>query len=250
MAAISRTANIASKLGFAGAFAFMLGPILAEREWATAFISFRVFGLGLLICLLALIFGVIGLWATRPAAGRAGRHLAWIGTGLGTLVVAIAAVPMLSARGVPMINDITTDTEDPPSFRVTGDDDPNTGRDLSYPGAEFATQQRAAYPDIESIRLEKPVKRAYTAAAMAAVKLGWEVTFRDRDTLTFGATDRTDLFGFVDDIVVRVREEDGGSIVDMRSKSRDGKSDMGANAARIRAFRAQILDQAPPTRGR
>ena len=45
------------------------------------------------------------------------------------------------------------------------------------------------------------------------------------------------LFHFQDDIVVRVRPgADGGSLVDMRSKSRVGQGDMGANAARIRQF--------------
>jgi uncharacterized protein (DUF1499 family) len=50
----------------------------------------------------------------------------------------------------------------------------------------------------------------------------------------------TRIFRFVDDIVVRVRPSNGGSIVDVRSKSRDGRGDMGANAARIRAFRDKL----------
>ena len=43
-------------------------------------------------------------------------------------------------------------------------------------------------------------------------------------------------FGFVDDIVIRVRATESGSEVDLRSVSRVGRSDLGANAARIEAF--------------
>jgi uncharacterized protein (DUF1499 family) len=54
------------------------------------------------------------------------------------------------------------------------------------------------------------------------------------------ATDTTFWFGFKDDVVVRVRaaENGGGSIVDVRSVSRVGQSDLGLNAKRI----GSILD--------
>ena len=71
----------------------------------------------------------------------------------------------------------------------------------------------------------------------AAEALGWKLTVQDRATGTFEAVDVTSVFGFIDDIAVRVREDGGEAVVDVRSKSRDGKGDMGANAARIRAFR-------------
>jgi uncharacterized protein (DUF1499 family) len=74
----------------------------------------------------------------------------------------------------------------------------------------------------------------------AARKLGWETTTHDAATGTFEAVDTSELFHFVDDIAVRVRPSNGGSVVDIRSKSRDGKGDMGANAARIHAFRDWI----------
>ncbi len=50
------------------------------------------------------------------------------------------------------------------------------------------------------------------------------------------ATDRSAFFGFKDDVVVRVRASDAGSRLDVRSKSRVGLSDVGANARRVRAF--------------
>ena len=57
---------------------------------------------------------------------------------------------------------------------------------------------------------------------------------------TIEATATSGIFQFVDDIVIRIQGPDGAgaahSMVDLRSKSRDGQSDLGANAARIRAF--------------
>ena len=53
------------------------------------------------------------------------------------------------------------------------------------------------------------------------------------------ATDTTLFFRFKDDVVVRIRPDParaGGSIVDMRSISRVGVSDVGVNAKRIRDF--------------
>ncbi len=54
------------------------------------------------------------------------------------------------------------------------------------------------------------------------------------------ATATTFWFGFKDDVVVRVRSTVNGSIVDVRSVSRVGQSDLGANAKRIRAILAGL----------
>jgi uncharacterized protein (DUF1499 family) len=65
---------------------------------------------------------------------------------------------------------------------------------------------------------------------------GWTITAeRSADRALEGfATSK--VFRFKDDFVVEVREANGGSVVHMRSKSRDGKGDIGANAARVQAF--------------
>ena len=56
------------------------------------------------------------------------------------------------------------------------------------------------------------------------------------------ATARTFWFGFYDDVVVRITPANGGSLVDVRSVSRVGGSDVGANAARSRAFLDKLRD--------
>jgi uncharacterized protein (DUF1499 family) len=237
----SRAARISSVLGVLGAALFAAGPALAQLEVASAFTAFRVFGAGLLLGLLALLFGAIGLWRTRPLTGRRGRRPALVGMALGLLPVAIVAAVVGSAGGAPAINDITTNPDDPPRFRAAQIDDANTGRDLGYPGESFASAQRSAYPDLAPIRVMGTTDEVYRRCVTAARDLGWKLTVQDQATGFFEAIDVTRVFRFVDDIAVRVRAAGDGAVVDVRSRSRDGKGDIGANAARIRAFRDAIL---------
>ena len=236
----SRVATISLALGFVGAAAFAAGPALAQLEAASAFTAFRIFGVGLLLGLLALLFGAIGLWRTRPVTGRRGRGPALVGTALGLLPVAIVAAVVGSAGRAPAINDITTNPDDPPRFRAAQTDDANTGRDLSYPGEAFARAQRSGYPDLAPIRVAGAPDEVYRRCLTVAQDLGWKLTVEDPATGVFEAIDVTSIFRFVDDIAVRVRAAGDGTVVDVRSKSRDGKGDLGANATRIRAFRDAI----------
>ncbi len=238
---ISRAATLSAAFGCAGLVAFAAGPMLAQLEFMSAFLAFRVMGLGLLIGLFALAFGAVGLWQTRGANGRTGRSRAITGTLSGLIPLSIAAAAASIPGNVPMINDITTDTLNPPRFIAAATDDANSGRDLDYPGEEFAAQQRSGYPDIEPIRVPGPPASVFDRSVIAAEELGWDLTLRDSAAGRFEAIAVSRVFHFVDDIVVRVRRDGADSIVDVRSKSRDGRSDMGANAARIRRFRDELL---------
>jgi hypothetical protein len=238
----SRTARISIILAISGVATCVLGPLLAQLAVVPPMIAFLIFAVGLLDCLLALIVGAVGMWKTRSATGRGGRGLATAGMLLGAIPLAIAVAVSGSAGDVPRINDITTDPNDPPGFRAAQTDAANAGRDLGYPGTEFATAQRAAYPDLEPLRIPGSRADVYARCLAAAEGLGWQITQRDAENTSFEAVDVSRLFRFVDDIAVRVRSVHGEVIVDVRSKSRDGKSDLGANAARIRTFRSALTD--------
>jgi uncharacterized protein (DUF1499 family) len=73
-----------------------------------------------------------------------------------------------------------------------------------------------------------------------ATALGWEIVAASEDDGRFEATDTTFWFGFKDDVVVRIRPEGDGSRIDLRSVSRVGVGDLGANAARIKRFVQRI----------
>ena len=205
------------------------GPLLVQLGVLSGFLGFRLFGLGFLIGILALLFGLFGLFATRPAKGRAGRRRAFGATLAGALIV--GGVLAMAAPGlrVPPINDITTDPVDPPDFAASK-------RGAYSP--EFAAQQAEAYPDLAPIEVPRSPTRTHTMVLEVMRDLGWDIVRSDPGGGQIEATETSRVFRFVDDVAVRIRPAaDAGSIVDVRSKSRDGKSDLGANAARIRRLR-------------
>jgi len=233
----SRVATLSRGAGFLAVVACAVGPLAIQLGLLSAFIGFRLFLFGALLGLVALLLGAVGLWTTRSASGRIGRGRAVLGLVLGFAIVGVLVASAGSGGNVPAINDITTNPEDPPVFFAAVELEPNRGRDLTYPGEEFASQQRDAYPDLAPIVLAAPPSDAFPKVESAIEGLGWEITYRDAETGVLEAVDVTRIFRFVDDIVVRIRPQAAGSVIDVRSKSRDGKSDMGANATRIRAFR-------------
>ena len=117
-------------------------------------------------------------------------------------------------------------------------------RDLAYPhgGSEVTEQQLDAYPDLAPIELAVVADEAYERALAAAEELGLEILYEDPTGSHFEATDTSRLFRFVDDFVVEVESGDGGSgsVVHVRSTSRVGQSDLGANTERIRRFTSRL----------
>ena len=70
--------------------------------------------------------------------------------------------------------------------------------------------------------------------------MGWQIVDVAPASLRIEGTDTTLFFAFKDDIVIRVRPAAQGSVVDVRSLSRIGGSDVGANARRVRAYLARL----------
>ncbi len=71
--------------------------------------------------------------------------------------------------------------------------------------------------------------------------MGWEIVSRETAAGTLQAVATTAWFGFKDDVTIRVSPDPQGSRIDIRSRSRVGRGDVGANARRIRAWRAALL---------
>ncbi|HEX6106938.1 MAG TPA: DUF1499 domain-containing protein [Gemmatimonadales bacterium] len=172
------------------------------------------------------------LW--RPPGTRPWRPV--VAIVLGLFAVLLPWRWMEEARKVPPIHDITTDTERPPEFVAVlplRADAPNSAE---YEGEAVAAQQRTAYPDIAPLRLDRPPGETFARALEQARESGWEIVAADSAAGRIEATATTFWFGFRDDVVVRVTPDAGGSRVDVRSVSRVGRSDVGANARRIRAY--------------
>lgn len=175
-----------------------------------------------------------------PRIRRSGLPALAFALVLGLLVAFVPWQGLRQARSVPAIHDITTDTARPPEFVAIlplRADAPNSA---VYAGEEVATAQTAAYPDIRPLILDVTPEVAFDRALEAAGQMGWEMVDADPAQGRIEATDTTFWFGFKDDVVVRVSAHGDGSKLDVRSVSRVGKSDVGANAKRIREYLERV----------
>ena len=145
------------------------------------------------------------------------------------------------AKALPPIHDISTDLSDPPAFVAILSLRANAANSATYGGPEIAAAQRAAYPDIQPLTLPESTAKAYERALAAARRSGWEIIAASQPGGRIEATATTPWFGFKDDVVVRITPSaDGSSRIDVRSVSRVGRSDVGANARRIRNYLATL----------
>lgn len=208
-------------LGFrAGLWAYGTG-ISVLRWSATADLA------AILLALVAVVAG----WKTghRGALGAGAFSL------LVTLAVGAPAANLWRQVGdVPRIHDITTDTDNPPRFVAVVP--LRQGANPLDVLPDVIAQQKKGYPDIAPVLLDATPVQAYERAEKAARALGWEIVAAVPGEGRIEATDTSLLFGFKDDIVIRVVAQGSGSRVDARSVSRVGRGDFGVNASRIRKF--------------
>jgi uncharacterized protein (DUF1499 family) len=198
-------------------------------------VGFRVLTWAVLGTGVGLVLALVGLFATRGGKKR-GRLRAALAVMVGAAVVAVPVFYMVKASKVPAIHDISTDVENPPAFSAVAPIRRGAPNPVEYGGPAIAEQQRKAYPDIGPVALDAPPDQAFQRALDAARDMGWEIVDANPAQGRIEATATTWWFGFKDDVVIRVSATEGGSKIDVRSLSRVGKSDVGTNAARIRAY--------------
>ena len=146
------------------------------------------------------------------------------------------------ARRLPSIHDITTDTEQPPEFVAVLRLRVGAPNPATYGGAEIAAAQREGYPDIRPLFLKLSPSAAFHRAQATAERMHWDLVATDSAAGRIEATATTPWFGLKDDVVIRVMPASMGSRVDIRSVSRVGGSDVGANARRIRKFLGEMQE--------
>lgn len=182
--------------------------------------------------------GVLALLGLILSRGRPPKILAaaLVGIAVGGVVTYIPWSWMQTLKSVPYIHDITTDIENPPAFvavaalRTEGD------HPVAYDGEEIGSQQRQAYPDITTQILVADKDKVFAAAEKTVRQMKLEVVEANAAEGRIEATHTSLFYGFKDDMVVRIVADGIGSRVDVRSKSRVGRSDLGQNAKRIRTF--------------
>ena len=197
--------------------------------------------IAVLLSLAALVLGAIALLCAivallLPSQNRRTGMLAGCLIVSGALSATLVSWAIKGAS-VPQIHDITPDLTNPPQFQLLAGARAGAANPDAYPGAEFADQQRAAYPAITPLEVNNTdIAEILDLAEATAVAQGWNSVMRQADSNQIEATDVTFWFGYKDDIIIRVTESESGSRIDVRSKSRVGQSDLGTNAARIAKY--------------
>ena len=185
------------------------------------------------------------IWRT----GRRGADQAALGLGLSLALLAYPAYLTVTALPLPAIADVTTDLASPPSFMISAK--ARAARaGLATPSrtAEIDALQKAAYPDVRPIVVDLEPAQAYQLALRAADDVGWRIVDANPPNLRVDgvaqiqALDRSLLFGFADDIAIRIRPLASQTRIDIRSISRVGRHDFGVNARHIRRFAAAVQE--------
>ena len=191
-----------------------------------------LYALSCLGCLLLVLLAVVLLLLPRFAPWRS--SIGWRASLAlpGTLLM----LAVLSSGGdYPPIHDISTDVQDPPIFAMAEQQRGASANSLEI-DSDVIAQQQSAYPDLQTLRSSMSIDAAFDRALQVATDMGWEVYHQDRNAGVIEAVDTTAIMAFKDDIVIRVRSNAQGTLLDLRSVSRVGMGDIGANAKRIRAF--------------
>ena len=227
-------------IGFIAASVALLMVAGAGPAYRAKFVdlghAFSLLSWGAWTGLAAFFVALIGGWITRPGTPHRGLALSLAGIVMAAAAFGVPFAMLQSAKRVPPIHDITTDTANPPRFVAIVPLRKGSPNPFEYEDGNISRQQRAAYPDIQPATIVEPPDAAFKRALSAAHDLGWQIVAVVPDEGRIEATDTTIWFGFKDDIVIRISRADGGSRIDVRSVSRLGESDLGKNAARIRAY--------------
>jgi uncharacterized protein (DUF1499 family) len=192
-----------------------------------AFLAMRI---ALIVGAVAIILALIQVIFMR-------KTISWPVTGIAVLCAAVAIFMPLSmmnkAKSVPPIHDITTDLVNPPKFVAILPLRADAPNPAEYQGEEVASQQREAYPELQTQKYQQTAEQVFAAALAAVRSMGLEVVSSDKTLGLIEAYDTTTFFGFVDDVVIRIQSDGQMTMLDARSKSRVGMSDIGKNAERL-----------------
>ena len=228
---------LASIVGFL--MVVLPGPLyqFAGVSLGTAFTSLRF---GVYVGGAALILIILQVLINRKSVSWGST---FIYAAMALVAVGMPVSMMSKASAVPPIHDITTDVTNPPEFVAIAPLRESAPNPVSYEGGDVTKQQLEAYPEIKTQLLPQSINEVYIAAERAIDALGWERVTEGALPNTLEATDTTTWFGFKDDVVVRLTIQNDDTLVDVRSKSRVGKSDLGKNAQRIDAFLFELRNQ-------
>ena len=203
---------------------------------------------GAVLAILLSLFALLRVW--QKGYHGAGNALVAIAIASAILMWPLSLLPTI--QQLPEINDVTTDTTNPPAFTALAVDRPPGARQPDY-NPEFSEIQQEVYPDLRTLSVDRDAAEVLTLAAQTLRRLRMEVVREDAPSRENGnvgyveAIDRTLVIGFRDDVVVRVAGSGRGALVDVRSASRFGRHDLGRNAQRLREVLRALIERLQST---
>ena len=218
-------------LGFLGVLTPIIGALGSRGGLWSFFIGVFMTPVGFLMALVGLLLGLFALLRLRRLGER--LVLAAHGAGLSLLVSLYLGSVVMSAFMFPPIHNVSTDIEDPPQFIHAQSLRAEHENTLDYDSELLGPIQREGYPEVKPIVMELVPDEMYGRVKRVLTDMGMEVTREDPAQGEMEAVATTFWFGFKDDLVVRLREVEGGTRMDLRSVSRVGVGDLGTNADRI-----------------
>lgn len=219
-------------------------------------------GYGPLALLAGAALALIGLVLAFAVAPQRGRVTALIALLIPVALIGWGVNLQKSIKDVPPIHDVSTDLADPPGFsqdvldaraKVPGGNPlelqtgviPQSPNFPAYGGRKVAEVHAEKYGDLKPVISDVSPTDIFQIVLDAAKAQGWTITRAEAAGGVIEGQSKSFWFGFTDDIAVRIRPlADGtGSVVDVRSTSRVGLSDLGQNAARVRAFQSDLNER-------
>jgi uncharacterized protein (DUF1499 family) len=229
-------------LAVAALLMLALSPVGWLAGWWHYSFAFRLMAASGVVASAAAIVSLLILAIGWTELNALGVVIAGVALAMGVVLAYVPWQYKRTLHSVPRIHDITTDTENPPPFAaVLPMRSAEQAATAVYEGSELARLQKIAYPDVVPLQVRLPTAKAFELALESAKTMpGWMIVASEPAEGRIEASQKSRWFRFTDDIVIRVSAEGSGSRIDMRSTSRQGRSDFGVNAARIRSYMAAV----------
>src|SRR5262245_8127183 len=247
---VSRLALWARRLALFALAVALIAVVVVRADFIEIVPGLATFGGAVGIAVIAMLFAVaafVVIWRE----GLKGLGHALLAFLIGIMLITYPAYLGTKAYRLPPLSDITTDTSDPPRFEAIARLRPRDANAVAYAGAQAAELQRTIYPGIAPVQTSSTPAELYEAALGVVTKRKWRMVDArapqtGRREGRIEAVARTTVMGFRDDVVIRVRPIAGGARLDIRSASRYGKQDFGANAQRVLGLIEDIEEAVAP----
>lgn len=194
---------------------------------------------GLVLAIVVALVGIVRIWF----GGQIGAAQAFAAIAIALVGLALPLYYFSQFFLLPRLNDVETTPRQPMQFTQLAAQRPADANRIVEPDLAAAELQEKAYPDLRPMELERSATETFDIVHEAVKRIGWTIVLNEPPGEQPGrieATDRTMIMGFTDDVLVRVTGDDTHAFIDVRSASRYGMHDLGANADRIRALFAEV----------